>query len=65
MAQANKTPGQKVREYMEQNRYFIGNDLLAYFEQLDTEFRASITAAAKYGSDDPDKYYFMNYIDND
>ena len=29
-----KTPVQKLMEYMEQNQYFIGNDLLAKYKEL-------------------------------
>lgn len=29
-----KTPLQQLFEYMEQNQYFIGNDLLAKYEEL-------------------------------
>lgn len=29
-----KTPLQELMEYMEQNQYFIGNDLLAKYEEL-------------------------------
>lgn len=65
MAQSFKTPGQKVREYIEQNELFTGNDWQPFLEHLDNEFRASIIAAAKYGNDDPERYYFMNYIDNE
>jgi hypothetical protein len=65
MAKSFKTPGQKIREYIEQNEIFTGNDWQPFFDQIDTEFRTSIISAAKYGSGDPDKYYFMNYIDND
>jgi len=29
-----KTPVQELMEYMEQNQYFIGNDLLAKYKEL-------------------------------
>ena len=29
-----KTPLQQLMEYMEQNQYFIGNDLLAKYKEL-------------------------------
>ena len=29
-----KTPVQELMEYMEQNQYFIGNDLLAKYNEL-------------------------------
>jgi hypothetical protein len=40
-----KTPLQELMEYMEQNQYFIGNDLLAKYKELIEEEKELIKDA--------------------
>lgn len=48
-----KTPLQQLMEYMEQNQYFIGNDLLAkYKELIEQEKACSVYFAFKFTHED-------------
>ena len=48
-----KTPVQELMEYMEQNQYFIGNDLLAkYKELIDQEKEHAVYFAFKFRHED-------------
>jgi hypothetical protein len=48
-----KTPVQQLFEYMEQNQYFIGNDLLAkYKELIDIEKEHCVYFAFKFRHED-------------
>jgi len=48
-----KTPLQELMEYMEQNQYFIGNDLLAkYKELIEKEKEHAIYFAYKFRHED-------------
>jgi len=47
-----KTPLQELMHYMEQNQYFIGNDLLAKYEELLEEEKDLFCQFAKIYDDD-------------
>lgn len=47
-----KTPLQEFYEFIEQNQYFIGNDLYAKYHELIQEEKEWIVAAYHFGWDD-------------
>ena len=58
-----KTPLQQLFEYMEQNQYFIGNDLLAKYEELIELEKQQIIDAHINGQSEFDKGKRREYND--
>lgn len=61
-----KTQVEKVKYFMEQNQYFIGNDLLEYLNSAEKELETEIKMAYSFGKDDKqfktaDEYYDHTY----
>lgn len=69
MAQEKQTPTQLLEKFMTENNYPIDSKLLSYILVLDMYFANEIKNAYFTGFQDkinePDKYYFMKFIDND
>ena len=54
MAQYKKTPSQLIKQYMENNKYFIGDDLIEFLKDVDIYFEREIKNA--YNSGDGDNH---------
>ena len=45
MPQYKKTPSQLIKQYMENNKYFIGDDLIEFLKDVDIYFEREIKNA--------------------